>query len=503
MGKLTVQTHVFDLIWSLTNAEKKHLRKHYLSGNDRADFVQLFNIIDRNKGKSVEKTQRKIESISNLSRKKNYLLEAINNTLFNVNSERIVSNQILKDLVIIDALIEKNLLAQAQKLIRQNKKRAQSIEDFVLLVKLLKYEKITVKHNENSKRDIWLAEIDKEELVALDNIRVEKKYASLKGQIWETIKNEGNLPYLHLLEQVEEHLSTPYFHDENFAHTFSSKCQFNSAKFLWQDLQGNKEVALVYMKNQCKLYDDYPEMKKEKRYDYLTVLNNYCMTIGRTGNLEKALEWYEKMGELECETPYLKLKQFEYLASNKLGLIVDNQISASFQGFVEYCEKGLVEHGDKLNKLFQVVCIYNLGNHYFYSGNFKKALEFNYQVLNDNFKFRKDIQKFARLLQAIIHIELKNYVNLEYYLQSIKRYFSNQSNLYAFESWFLEFLDVYIGKLLVDEDDALEYMVSRQGEMEIMRSSESWARVTNYFDFYGWFQYKMEGKSMMKNWNKS
>lgn len=498
MGNKLVQSHIFTLIWSLSNSEKKYLRKHYLSGNESADFVQLFNIIDSSKLRSIEKIQRKIESIPNLSRKKNYLLEAINNTLYHLNANRTMAMQISKDIVIIDALISKNLLDQALKIIKQNKKRASEIEDYTNLVRLLSYEKIIIKHNENKNRDKVLNEIGKQESIALDNLRIEKKYSALKGEVWETIKNEGNLPYLHLLEQIEEQLSTPYFHDENFAHTFNSKSHFNSAKFLFQDVKGNKEMATFYMKKQVQLFDDNPLMKEERKYDYLTVLNNYAMSIGKNGNLKKALDIFSQMEQLECSTEYLKLKKFEYLASNKLGLIVDNQISHNYMGFISYCEEGLEKYGKKLNKLFQVICVYNLGNHYIYLGDFKKALEFNYKVLNEKFSFRKDVQKFARLIQVVIHIELKNYMNLEYYLQSIKRYFSKQSNLYAFESWFLEFLDKYVALLVIDENAAQKFLISKSLEVESMKSTESWVKVTGYFDFTGWFHYKIDSKPMMK-----
>lgn len=498
MGKHTIQEHIFDLIWSLSNAEKKYARKHYLSGNDDADFVKIFDIIERSKGKPIAKVQKKLEGIANLSRKKNYLLDVINNTLYQFSPQQSISNQVQKDILIIDALIHKNLLSQAAKMIKQNKKKAHEIEDFNALIRLIELEKIIINQNESKRKQEILSKLSLEETLVHDNLRMEQKYGVLRNKIWETIKNEGKLPYLHLLQEIEDIMGTPYFHDENFAHTFKSKCEFNNAKHMFQDLIGKSDLALIFIKNQCKLYDDHAIMKSEKKYNYLTALNSYCNTEGQAGNIEKALEGFDKMLQVDCNTPFLKLKQFEYVAANKLGLLVDHQVSIHYPEFIEFVEEGLKIYADDMNKLYRVVCIYNMSNHYLYSGNYKEALRYNYMVLNDSYSFRKDIQKFARLLQVIIHIELGNYDNLEYYLNSIKRYFSEQSNLFAIESWFLEFLKEYTSKILVNEKSAIQYLKNKEPELDALQEGDSWRKVTAYFDFRGWFDYKLHGKKMMK-----
>jgi tetratricopeptide (TPR) repeat protein len=98
-------------------------------------------------------------------------------------------------------------------------------------------------------------------------------------------------------------------------------------------------------------------------------------------------------------------------------------------------EKLQEEYGDKVSKEQEILLTYNKAYSYFGIGEFKKALSYINEVLNDNEQnLRQDIYSFSRLFNLVLHFELENYDFLEYVIKSTNRYLSKQDRDYEVEN---------------------------------------------------------------------
>ena len=98
-------------------------------------------------------------------------------------------------------------------------------------------------------------------------------------------------------------------------------------------------------------------------------------------------------------------------------------------------EKLQEEYGDKVSKEQEILLTYNKAYSYFGIGEFKKALSYINEVLNDNEQnLRQDIYSFSRLFNLVLHFELENYDFLEYIIKSTNRYLSKQERDYEVEN---------------------------------------------------------------------
>ena len=81
-------------------------------------------------------------------------------------------------------------------------------------------------------------------------------------------------------------------------------------------------------------------------------------------------------------------------------------------------EAGLELYEEKINKEKRLLFTYNMAYANFGSGDYRTALRYINEVLNDNEKpLRQDIYSFARIFNLIIHFELENFDFLEYDLK--------------------------------------------------------------------------------------
>src|SRR5690606_5919461 len=89
----------------------------------------------------------------------------------------------------------------------------------------------------------------------------------------------------------------------------------------------------------------------------------------------------------------------------------------------------------------QVLFTYHKAISYFGIGDYKRALSFVNDVLNDNEQnLQQDIYSFARIFNIVLHYELENYDFLEYVIKSTNRYLSKQGRDYETENMIIKYI---------------------------------------------------------------
>jgi tetratricopeptide (TPR) repeat protein len=145
----------------------------------------------------------------------------------------------------------------------------------------------------------------------------------------------------------------------------------------------------------------------------------------------------------------------------------------------------------KISKEMEVLLTYNKAYSYFGVGDYKRALQYLNEVLNDNEQnLRQDIYSFSRLFNIVIHYELENYDFLEYVVKSTNRYLSKQDRDYQIENVCIK----HIRKLAktIENVNRLEILEKMDDEITELLKDHNERVVLEYFDIAAWVKGKIE-----------
>lgn len=94
-----------------------------------------------------------------------------------------------------------------------------------------------------------------------------------------------------------------------------------------------------------------------------------------------------------------------------------------------------------LSNDYRILFHYQLAYFYFADTRYSKALDHLNKILGERNDPRTDIQSYGRVLNLMVHYELKNYDLIEYLCRSTRRFLNKKNGLYAFEKVILHFFN--------------------------------------------------------------
>jgi tetratricopeptide (TPR) repeat protein len=155
---------------------------------------------------------------------------------------------------------------------------------------------------------------------------------------------------------------------------------------------------------------------------------------------------------------------------------------------------GFAKMGDTINKENKLLFHYHIATIYFGAGEFKDALHWINNVLNDNEQsLRQDIYAFSRLLNLIVHYELGNHDLLEYIIKSTVRFLNKKEKDYKVESVIVKHLRKLV-KITLDGDRKEAY-VTMKSDLEVLFENPVERVLLDYFDILSWLEGKILGVS--------
>ena len=92
-----------------------------------------------------------------------------------------------------------------------------------------------------------------------------------------------------------------------------------------------------------------------------------------------------------------------------------------------------------LSNDYRILFHYQLAYFYFADTRYSEALAHLNEILSERNDPRADIQSYARVLNLMVHYELKNYDLIKYLCRSTRRFLNKKNRLYSFEKNILDF----------------------------------------------------------------
>ncbi len=452
---------LFYLIKSLTKSEKRYF-KLSAQGNESAEYLNLFdaieaqNIYDETKIKELFKDKAFITQLTTI---KNYLKQRILQSLRNYHS-RISKNAELIDIIRnVEILFHKGQYPICESELKRAEKKAKSYQQDVLLF-----------HIQDWKR---------------------KVHQALYPQDFETLKTitekqKNTLKFTtEYIDLILANIDPSQF---SLSHKKSVSLQNRTLKTLHKYrkllISQDHDKAKRTIEDLIKEWDQNPELLKEYFTMYFSVTNNLLGFLVFKKQYKEAFVriLLLKQKALAVDTvsaafikEKLRLYNIELEIHRSLKkLHTTHEVIDEIQYFIEN-HKTLVPGNYRLSFCFQ------FANIYFTKNDYKKALHWINDVLNNQTKKdRKDLITYTHWLNLLVHYELGNGFTLRYLIDTMKKHIKKHKNIDSYEKTLLKFLSKTVEYAGNEKRKAFEIL---QKEIEIHQIPES---VLGYVDFNEW-----------------
>ncbi len=501
---------LFQLIKSMGKAEKGYFKKYASMHTigEKNNYVKLFDAIEKQAAKSDVYNEEKIKKSFNdkfvrqMPVVKNYLYKVILESLQLFNSESRVERQVRDLTEQYDILSGKNLYKQAGELLKKAKKTAIENELFPELMRILAREKIHTRTTlEPAEYELAYNNIYKEELDVIEKIKNITDYANLRSQLikFVSIFGSGFVRNEDEKKKLKEMLAHPLLESEDRALTESTRrifYQFRANLYLYLE---ELEKSYVLQLKHLTLAEEGIK-KSLPKLTLMTALNNVL-------TLQIRLRKFD-----ECEETLYKMKNFEKIYGTTLNenekafrvysvIVTEVPFRMDTREFergletVKDFQKQLTKYDMMLNVGWRMVSYYFIGMYYFLMEDFPNSQRWLNKIIQiPSTDFYSDYQCYARIMNLIVHYELKNFEHLDYVMKSTYYFLRKRNKIYKYEQIIIKFmkrsLRANTEKALVELFEEMKY------ELDAILKDEYEKHAFDAFNILPWLKSKIEKKSM-------
>ncbi len=492
---------LFHLIKTLSKSEKRNFRMYVNrgSGGDKVLFVQLFDVLDKQKEYEEEIIFKRIPSIKRqqLSNLKRHLYKQLLTSLRLIETQKNIDLQIREQIDFARILYNKGLYLQSLKVLDKVKNLANESHQDVLELEIIEFEKLIesrhITRSIENRADQLATEADLRNKIIGSTSRLSNLALRLYGLYIEM----GHARHKKDFEMVKVFFETNLPKVDPNRLTFFEKIYYYQSYVWYHYILQNFTQCFKYAQKWVLLFQEYPAMLRKDPDLYLRGLNNLLASLFYTRS-------YDRMSETLRQFYDFDQQYHKYFSKNTetfsflfyyTGMINKHFIEGTFSEGVKYApeiDRKLHSFQQHLDSHRVLVFYYKLACLYFGSGDNNTAIEYLNRIIN--FKagsLRGDIQCFARLLNLIVHYELGHFNLLEYLVRSVYRFLTKMENLNLVQQEILQFLR----RSLNSTNENLEAaFVQLKDRLEPLATHPYESRSFLYLDFISWLECKIQNR---------
>jgi hypothetical protein len=491
---------VFELIKSMNMSEKRQFKiyssRHVIEGENK--YTVLFDILEKMENYDANELTASLKSTGKdtiyIKADMNYLYQLILKSLVLFHSGKSAQIILNESISAIEILYYKSLFTQCRKEIYKAGLIARNTELFSSLLKILQYEKLVYHYLPALKRTEL--EIIREMAEVSIKLQVIIEYYNLYNQANQIRIEAAKTRNIREIKSFDKLMKHPILDKEYKAPSLDGKIKYYQIYAMWCYVHGNKKEELQYNKKIISLFESNPFYKEEHLVEYI---NTYARIISISKDMPekifyKELENVRKVTILTEKLYYHRISAqiFNFSYSIELSNYLQKKQFTIASTIIMEIENGLKRYKDILTPSYKSTFLYMLAYYYFTTGNFDIAMKKINALLNDYTEDeRPDLYNFAKLLNLLIHFELKNYSYIHYKRASVQYYFKKQSSSYETENLILKFFSKEKNYTL-DLEKSLRNLKSA---LENTKSHSLEKYAFNYFDWIDWINSKLGKKS--------
>lgn len=490
---------LWELIGTLTSSEMRYFKQFAARSQQANDknYIRLFEEIVRlkiyNETLLIERLQKKGINTKFLAADKNYLYKQILKSLQYFHTEARTSLQIKNQIAYIEILYQKGLYNQCSKIIKHCKKQAQEAELPSLLIEILHWQrKIEGITFDEQQAEALFNEVTK----VANEINNYNDYNRLYYQVMLFRKQKNKLRTSEEQIKLETLISHPLLGNIELALTNMAKIRFHEIYANYYYLLEDKNNEYLSNLQIIGLLDaDYMQ---ENPFDYLA---HYSRSL--------SLQQYAEPQKFEASLAHFKTlpnllssasnefcsKVFAIASSIEMNYAIKNKNFDDSLSLIETQKEGIEQYNEKLSETFKITAYYQFSYVYLVQNDLTNALKYANKIINElHEQNRSDVYLYARVIQIIIHYELKNYKLLPYLVRSIREILEKRKKLHKAEQLMLNFLQK-IGSIDNHKEWQIAIVRLRDKFVQQIAKDNFEHRFLDYFDFIAWLNSKINNIS--------
>lgn len=478
---------VFQLIKSLTKAEKRFFNLFSSLSEGEKNYIKLFHAIDRMSEYNEVKLKKKLTGerfLNNLSYEKNYLFKMLLRALRIFHDECDAENTLHSRFMEINILNEKGMYGASRDILKRTMILADQYKKNEMKISLLQID------TELDDRTYDIKETEKNiekhfsaVNLNLKHIDTSNRYKKLYDSFWlqaRQRKEEG----MNALRKLMNSPELTNFPEDGGFHAQKLFLAMNSTFNLFE---GKISESLAYAEKIIQHLQHNPSIIFDQPKSYYSALHNIMGRYIYLGEekkffdtLEKFRSFPEKINSIRKHFYAIKIAsssiqlELEYYLKNDLPQKAQLRLPTLVSILKEYEKDIPVEHLLTLN--------YTAAVTYFNSGQVKETLKYIHQILNNEEvgNLRIDLQCNAKLIRICCYYDLNDTVGIELALQDLKRFVKNKrihyESLKQFISYFTKSIRLSIAQrkkeMLVFEKKISNTIKSSEKEKSMLREVE-------------------------------
>lgn len=492
---------LFELIKSMSKAEKRHFKLSAGSFGSQQNYLRLYNALENQESyneKNIKSLFKGETFIKQLHVTKNYLYNLILKSLkaFHAeNSSKHILRELLND---YEILFQKKLYRQSDKLLRRAKKMATDYESFYYMLEILDKEEYRLRiTNDVKKLETELNTIYKNRNTILENIKNNFTYKKLSSEMLVISHNTGVTRKKEAIENYKRIIQLPEMKSPTLATTDTATGFYHQVLSSCFYYTHNYKKAYYHLLEQKKFIESSPIRKKKFMGEYISVLGN-MLSLGQVVlPFEKMIELLSSFKKIISEAP----KETERILQPYYVITIDVYSKhGDFRGLIPIIK----EAEDWMSKIktirradnYDILLYQKFAYAYFGLGKLKESLRWLNKALNvpekENIKI--DIYPFLMLFNLILHYELNNIELLPYITRSTFRYLSKKEKIFRFEKIILTFIKNTSLEFKNKHEQRTEFLKLRK-QLSELRNNNYEKQPFDNFDFISWLDSKVEGLS--------
>ncbi|MBI2271744.1 MAG: hypothetical protein HYU69_15495 [Bacteroidetes bacterium] len=486
---------VFDLIHSLSKAEKAYFKTYYFSEKEKEHvvYIKLFDAIEQQEEYNEEQLKRELRiGLVKMRNSKFYLYNAILRSLEVQNYSSKSNYTLLHYLSQAEILQEKRLFKQSKSLIDKGKKMA------------LKYDKPWFEAEFSRIENRVDSPKTTEDIGGLFNkifLSINKYKNNIElSKLYEIIKHYSRIESSSLSrkqkDQIKNIFNHPLLKNEKSCLTFSAlNSYYKSHASISQVIRDHKKAELM-IERCIQLFEKNPHQINDNFETYFISIENMIISKLNMKDFDGAFVYINKTRTLK---PKIKQLSFHrYFRAIGIELLYYLQISNFDTAYkIIKQEDSTVSNivlDESTSKLREevVVGLYTISCICFIVGDYKRAKKCLNLILNQTDNIRPDIFSFSKILFALIQLEEDNLTPSM--IISTYKYLKSRNKLNKLEGAVLRFLKRISSKTF-DKKELIKLYKQLFQEIVELTKDPMEAKTLEYFDFISWVESKIENRS--------
>ncbi len=440
---------LFTLVKSLTKSEKRQFKLYVgrLGGNANANFIALFNLLDKMKAYD-EKNILKNTNIKKqqLSNSKAHLYKQLLVSLKLNPQHQNIRNQIREQLDFASILYNKGLYKQSLKILDKVKHIAIENEENTLAYEIVELEKVVESQYITRSLSNRAEELSSEAReLSIRNVMT-SKLSNLSLQLYSWLLQNGYAKSEEDINLITRYLekNIPSFKIDELG--FKEKL-FLYKVYLWHSLITQDFVSSYrYSQKWIDLFEVYPKMRYVNPVFYLKGYNYLLESLFMIQHSKKFDEILNNFENDFKDSNFLINENTSALATiyfyqNKLNQYF---LNANFQEGVSYIPVVLKEinnYKKKIDAHHIMVFYYKIGCMYFGVDDYENCILYlNKIISNKELTIREDLLCYARVLNLVAHYEAGIDENIDNLIKSTYKFLIKMDDMHIVQRKMMQFL---------------------------------------------------------------